>query len=113
MLAGHSLQIAATGALIANGGQGGSGAGGGDHDGTGGGGGRITIETATVSGFSNMGKINALGYNSPHNFSYFSPAENGVVTINGRVVPAPGSLVVALLGAVPGGLFLLRRKRPR
>ena len=101
LLAGRRVEIATTGSLTARGGWGGSSTLGGT-----GGGGRITIQTASDADFINNGSMDVRGGN------YYSDGK-GVVTINGRVAPAPGSLVVAFIGAIPGGILLLRRKRQR
>ena len=56
----------------------------------------------------------AYDYTNPFNPTvFYSNGGDGVITVNGRVTntPAPGSLLVALLGAVPVVAALRRRRK--
>ena len=81
----------------------------------GGGGGRITIQTVDPNGFSSAAILNVAGGYTPVPFlGSPQPSGAGVITINGAVLantPAPGSLLVAVLGAVPVVAALRKRRK--
>ena len=121
LLAGNRVTMTQTGQVDANGGSGASG-GFPTNSGAGGGGGRITIQTVDSNGFVNDGVLNVKGGqgNPSDNYvgsnfvgPYISNGDTGIITVNGNVTntPAPGSLLVALLGAVPVVAMLRKRRK--
>ena len=111
LLAGNRVVVTGAGQINANGGGGFYNSFVPTHSSGGGGGGRITVQTLDPNGFIDSGALKVNG-----GFVADAPAINGdmgVITVNGRVTntPAPGSLLVAVLGAVPVVAALRRRRK--
>ena len=121
LLSGSRVVLATTGQVNADGGNSGF-TNGPTQSGGAGGGGRITIQTFFLNSFTNNGALNVnggqgslgLNFDQSGNFTpYISNGGNGVITVIATAVPEPGagSLLVAILGAVPVVAALRKRRK--